>query len=200
MYTELEGVNRLLTFTGEAPISSITSLSASAATALETLRFTAKSVGSEARLFNTEKYTATPDSADSYRVRLASNVVDVLPYVDADQHRFVIRESMLYDTVTGTSTLDPALGWPTTFDIRIVKLLPFDSMPPDVQGYVIAKALMAHVTPMGDSALLQGAAQEVSMTQVTYNRFLLRPGRYQVLDPHTQQFFWRTKTGLGRLV
>lgn len=194
MFTELDGVNRLLALTGEAPVTSLaTPQSSSVAAARVTLDFERRRLSSEANLWNEDTITVTPDAADSYAVRFGADVLDVLPTAPYEDHRFVLRGNQLWDQTLNTGSFDPSAGWPTSWRMRAVRALPFDQMPSAVQAFVIAKAVVAQASGTGDSTLMSVAATEFAQAQVDYVRFLNPPGRASMLDAQSASYFWRLK-------
>ena len=193
-YSELDGVNRLLALTGEAPVTSLAPpQSSSVAAARVALEYARKGVCNEPTLWNEEKQTVTPDTGDNYAVRFGADVVNVLPTEPYEQHRFVLRGNQLWDTVLTTGSFDPANGWPVSFEIRVLRILPFEQCPSAVQAYIIAKALVSHAGGTGDATLMGIANQEMLDARVAYDRWRTPPGRYGMLDKQSAQYFTRLR-------
>ena len=190
-FNELDAVNRILTLTGEAPVTSLgTPRSATVAAARGALEYARKALTGDAHFWNTERRSFTPSADDDYEIRFGPEVVDVRPlqaeYAD-HRARFVLRGDQLWDQQENTGRLE---GY-GTFYLMVVRDLPFDDLPQPVQQMVIADALRAVASQQADPAMMQVADREYMAAQISYRRFITAPGRVQFLRPHTAYDFRR---------
>jgi len=188
-YSELDGVNRILQLTGEAPVTSLVSpQSPSVAAARAALDYARKTVCAEGEFWNIEPRTVTPDTSGEVWL---DDVIDVLPYEPTQEHIFTMRGRQLWDAVNNTGTLS---GYGTSFTVRVITLRTFDTMPQPVQAYVIASAADTVAAGLADQAQMTVTGQELSRARVMYKKFLLPPGRYGMLDKFNLSYYTR----LGR--
>jgi hypothetical protein len=134
--TQLEAVNSMLGYIGEAPVTSISSpstLPVSASTALTILDEVSREVQSEGWHFNTEyDVTLSPDSGNSNKIVLSTDVIEA----DVVDHSadIVPRGLTLYDRKNNTTAF--------TKDIKVslIRLLDWDSLPELARRYITLRS------------------------------------------------------------
>lgn len=192
MITTIQAVNRILTFLGESPVSSVaTPKSPSVAGALEALDYAAKSLSARAHFWNTEPREVTPDTT-TYEIRFGPEVVQVIPWFPQEEARFALRGDQLWDVLENTGTLTDY----GTFYVRVVRTFDFDDLPGPAKMMALAEALQTMVAPMGDAALLAAADRELFKAKTEYGRFCLPPGRVPIMNrldiaPYSRAFYPR---------
>lgn len=188
---ELDAVNRILTLTGEAPVTSLgTPRSATVAAARNALEYARKAFTGDARFWNTETREFTPSEDDNWEIRFGPEVVDVRPVVPEnpnDRARFVVRNNQLWDLTENTGRLENY----GTFYLKVVRSHPFDDLPQPVQMMIVADALRAVAAGNADPALMSVADREYAMANIAYKRFETAPGRVSFLRPQTAYDFRR---------
>lgn len=132
--TQLEAVNTMLGYLGEAPVNSIANtaeLPVSAANAVTILDETSREVQSEGWHFNTTEDHVLSPVADA--ITLPLNILQV-DHEGSDDVDLVQRGLTLYDRKNRTSTF--------TKDIKvtIVELLDWDSLPEQARRYITLRA------------------------------------------------------------
>ena len=132
--TQLEAVNTMLGYIGEAPVNSISNtdeLPVSAANAVTILDETSREVQSEGWHFNTTKDHVLTPVNDA--ITLPSNTLQV-DHEGGEDIDLVQRGLSLYDRKNRTSTF--------TSDIKvtIVELLDWDSLPEQARRYIALRA------------------------------------------------------------
>tara|TARA_R100001594_G_scaffold133171_1_gene173741 strand:+ start:222 stop:815 length:594 start_codon:yes stop_codon:yes gene_type:complete len=132
--TQLEAVNTMLGYIGEAPVNSISNtaeLPVSAANAVTILDETSREVQSEGWHFNTTEDHVLSPVEDA--ITLPSNILQV-DHEGSDDVDLVQRGLTLYDRKNRTSTF--------TKDIKvtIVELLDWDSLPEQARRYIALRA------------------------------------------------------------
>lgn len=134
--TQLQAVNTMLGYIGEAPVNSISNtaeLPVSAANAVSILDETSKEVQSNGWHFNTEReVTLSPSAADG-TITLAADILQV-DHEGTEDIDLVQRGTSLYDRKEKTDTF--------TKDIKVtvVKELPWDSLPEQARRYITLRA------------------------------------------------------------
>ncbi len=134
--TQLQAVNTMLGYIGEAPVNSISNtaeLPVSAANAVSILDETSKEVQSNGWHFNTEReVTLSPSAADG-KITLAADILQV-DHEGTDNIDLVQRGTSLYDRKEKTDVF--------TNDIKVtvVKELPWDSLPEQARRYITLRA------------------------------------------------------------
>lgn len=133
--TELQAINTMLSFIGEAPVSSITgNIGTDVAVAVNILDETSMSVQSQGWFFNREfEVTQTRDTNN--KVPLDSNCVQAeasRPYQYL--YQYTIRNGFLYDLKNHTDVF--------TYDPQIDKVLvqQFEHLPEYARRYIVVKA------------------------------------------------------------
>lgn len=132
--TQLEAVNTMLGYIGEAPVNSISNtaeLPVSAANAVTILDETSREVQSEGWHFNTTEDHVLSPVEDA--ITLPSNILQV-DHEGSDDVDLVQRGLTLYDRKNRTSTF--------TKDIKvtIVELLDWDSLPEQARRYIALRS------------------------------------------------------------
>ncbi len=135
--TQLEAVNTMLGYIGEAPVNSISNtaeLPVSAANAVTILDETSREVQSEGWHFNTTADHVLTPVNDA--ITLPSNILQV-DHEGGEDIDLVQRGLSLYDRKNRTSTF--------TSDIKvtIVELLDWDSLPEQARRYIALRATRA---------------------------------------------------------
>lgn len=134
--TQLQAVNTMLGYIGEAPVNSISNtaeLPVSAANAVSILDETSKEVQSNGWHFNTEREVTLSPSASDGTITLAADILQV-DHEGTEDIDLVQRGTSLYDRKEKTDTF--------TKDIKVtvVKELPWDSLPEQARRYITLRA------------------------------------------------------------
>lgn len=134
--TQLQAVNTMLGYIGEAPVNSISNtaeLPVSAANAVSILDETSKEVQSNGWHFNTEREVTLSPSAVDGTITLAADILQV-DHEGTEDIDLVQRGTSLYDRKEKTDTF--------TKDIKVtvVKELPWDSLPEQARRYITLRA------------------------------------------------------------
>lgn len=132
--TELEAVNTMLRYIGEAPVNSITgeSLPISAVMAVSVLDDVSRECQTEGWHFNTApKVTLSPDSITK-EIVVAANVVKADPN---DLHKdYVLRGTKLFDRENNTYEFDADV------EVNTTELLDWDLLPEAARRYFTLRA------------------------------------------------------------
>jgi len=134
--TQLQAVNTMLGYIGEAPVNSISNTSelpVSAANAVSILDEASKEVQSTGWHFNTEKEIELIGNASSGKITLDADVLQI-DHEGTDDVDLVQRGSSLFDRKNNTDVFSNAIK------VTVVKELPWDSLPEQARRYITLKA------------------------------------------------------------
>ena len=134
--TQLQAVNTMLGYIGEAPVNSIsntTELPVSAANAVSILDETSKEVQSNGWHFNTEREVALIGNAADGKITLDSDVLQV-DHEGTDDIDLVQRGTSLIDRKNSTDVFSEEIK------VTVVKELPWDSLPEQARRYITLRA------------------------------------------------------------
>ena len=134
--TQLQAVNTMLGYIGEAPVNSIsntTELPVSAANAVSILDETSKEVQSNGWHFNTEREVALIGNAADGKITLDSDVLQV-DHEGTDDIDLVQRGTSLFDRKNSTDVFSEEIK------VTVVKELPWDSLPEQARRYITLRA------------------------------------------------------------
>lgn len=134
--TQLQAVNTMLGYIGEAPVNSIsntTELPVSAANAVSILDETSKEVQSNGWHFNTEREVALIGNAVDGKITLDSDVLQV-DHEGTDDIDLVQRGTSLFDRKNSTDVFSEEIK------VTVVKELPWDSLPEQARRYITLRA------------------------------------------------------------
>jgi hypothetical protein len=146
-YTKLEAVNSMLLDMGERPVSQIVAPDRLDVTiAVTTLDETLRQEQLRGWWFNTELLEITPDGSGIYQIPTGIVRVDERRAIDGGVYpelsnptspgtNFVVRDGVLYDTISRTSS-----GFTKTLKLVGVYLLEFDELPETVKRAVTGLA------------------------------------------------------------
>ena len=132
--TQLQAVNTMLGYIGEAPVNSISNseeLPVSAANAVSILDETSKEVQSTGWHFNTEREVTLSPSND--KITLDADVLQV-DHEGGDNVDIVQRGTSLFDRKNNTDEFT------TDIKVTVVKELPWDSLPEQARRYITLRA------------------------------------------------------------
>jgi hypothetical protein len=147
--TELEAVNSMLGFIGEAPIASLDGeLITDAALARNILREASRQVQEVGWHFNTDvRFRLSPDINGFIQIPNDALRIDC-PWVD-----IVVRGSRIYNRETNSYTFT------TYLDCEIIRYLEWDDLPPAVRRYITAMATTMFATRALGSAEITNQAR-----------------------------------------
>ena len=155
--SELEGVNKVLTMLGEAPISSLQNASGIAKQAQDALTNASRSLQTEGWSFNTD-YETTLARNSSKEIQVGTNVtrvvVDPYEYPDFD---IVQRGSRLYDRRNKTYLFDEDLVADVTY------LFEWSDLPEHARQYIQIRAgrqLQDHIIGAADLTKINITAEQ----------------------------------------
>ena len=134
--TQLEAVNTMLGYIGEAPVNSISNtqeLPVSAALAVTVLAETSREVQSEGWHFNTEKKITLTESDVDGKITLDEDVLQV-DHEGTDDLDLVQRGRSLYNRKDNTEVFTSSV------EVTVVRLLDFDKLPEQARRYITLKA------------------------------------------------------------
>lgn len=134
--TQLQAVNTMLGYIGEAPVNSISNtaeLPVSAANAVSILDETSKEVQSSGWHFNTEKEVSLIGNAADGKITLDADILQV-DHEGTDDIDLVQRGTSLFDRKNNTDVFTE------TIKVTVVKELPWDSLPEQARRYITLRA------------------------------------------------------------
>ena len=134
--TQLQAVNTMLGYIGEAPVNSIsntTELPVSAANAVSILDETSKEVQSNGWHFNTEREITLIGNAADGKITLDADVLQV-DHEGTDDIDLVQRGTSLFDRKNNTDVFSEEIK------VTVVKELPWDSLPEQARRYITLRA------------------------------------------------------------
>ena len=148
--TELEAVNTMLRYIGEAPVNSISNSSAlplSATLAVSVLADASREVQSEGWHFNTApKVTLSPDNSTK-KITVGTDVIKVDP--NDTTKDYVLRGLTLFDRENNTDQFD------NDVEVNTLTLLAWDSLPQSARQYITLKASRKYQAQMIGSRELE---------------------------------------------
>ncbi|MDE7064795.1 MAG: hypothetical protein K2O70_04905 [Desulfovibrionaceae bacterium] len=134
--TELEAVNTMLSGIGEAPVNSLSEVTADVSMARRILQEITREIQLEGFQWNTEDdYPLTPD-ADTGRIRLPPAAVRV-HFREPDDRELTLRGRFVYDRNNHTCVFPAG----TCLRVTLTLLLPFEELPEAARRYTTVKAL-----------------------------------------------------------
>lgn len=134
--TQLEAVNTMLGYIGEAPVNSISNtqeLPVSAALAVSVLAETSREVQSEGWHFNTEKKIKLEGNASTGTITLDEDILQV-DHEGSDDVDLVQRGRSLYNRTDNTEVFTSPV------EVTVVRLLDFDKLPEQARRYITLRA------------------------------------------------------------
>ena len=133
--TELEAVNIILSGIGEAPVNSLSDMTADVSLARNILAEISRETQTEGWQWNTEDdYPLTPDAAKG-EIKLPPTAIRV-HLREPDGRELTIRGQRVYDRVNHSFTFPSGTRIPVTLTL----LLPFEDLPEAARRYVTLKA------------------------------------------------------------
>lgn len=134
--TQLQAVNTMLGYIGEAPVNSISNtaeLPVSAANAVSILDETSKEVQSSGWHFNTERDISLLGNAADGKITLDADILQV-DHEGTDDIDLVQRGTSLFDRKNNTDVFTSEIK------VTVVKELPWDSLPEQARRYITLRA------------------------------------------------------------
>ncbi len=134
--TQLQAVNTMLGYIGEAPVNSISNtaeLPVSAANAVSILDETSKEVQSSGWHFNTERDISLVGNAADGKITLDADILQV-DHEGTDDIDLVQRGTSLFDRKNNTDVFTSEIK------VTVVKELPWDSLPEQARRYITLRA------------------------------------------------------------
>lgn len=133
--TELEAVNIMLSGIGEAPVNSLSEVTADVSLARHILNETSREVQLEGFQWNVEdNYPLTPDIHGL--IKLHPSIVRV-HFREPTDRELTIRGNQIYDRINHTFTFPQD----TAISCAVTLLLPFEQLPEAARRYTTLKAL-----------------------------------------------------------
>jgi hypothetical protein len=134
--TELQAINTILSFIGEAPVSSITgNIGTDVAVAKQILDESSLSIQTQGWFFNRELEVTQARDTDN-KVPLETNCVSIEPSVPYQyQYSYTIRDGFLYDLKNHTNVFATA---PVQIDKTMIQQ--FEHLPEYARRYITVKA------------------------------------------------------------
>lgn len=133
--TELEAVNTMLSGIGEAPVNSLSEVTADVSLARHILNETSREVQLEGFQWNVEdNYPLTPDIHGL--IKLHPSIVRV-HFREPSDRELTIRGNQVYDRINHTFTFPQG----TAIFCTVTLLLPFEQLPEAARRYTTLKAL-----------------------------------------------------------
>lgn len=133
--TELEAVNTMLSGIGEAPVNSLSEVTADVSLARHILNEVSREIQLEGFQWNTEDdYPLTPDIHGL--IKLHPSIVRV-HFREASDRELTIRGNQVYDRINHTFTFPQG----TAIVCTVTLLLPFEQLPEAARRYTTLKAL-----------------------------------------------------------
>lgn len=134
--TQLQAVNTMLGYIGEAPVNSISNtaeLPVSAANAVSILDETSKEVQSSGWHFNTERDISLVGNLADGKITLDADILQV-DHEGTDDIDLVQRGTSLFDRKNNTDVFTSEIK------VTVVKELPWDSLPEQARRYITLRA------------------------------------------------------------
>lgn len=133
--TELEAVNIILSGIGEAPVNSLSDMTADVSLARNILAEISRETQTEGWQWNTEDdYPLTPDAAKG-EIKLPPTAIRV-HFREPDDRELTIRGQRVYDRVNHSFIFSPGVRILVTLTL----LLPFEDLPEAARRYITLKA------------------------------------------------------------
>ena len=165
--TELQAINTMLSFIGEAPVSAITgNIGTDVAVAKNILDETSMSNQSQGCHFNTHhKYTSLSLDGDN-KVPLPSNCVKADASANYRYLNYTIRNGYLYDLTNHTDVFTSA---PAEVDLVLVQQ--FEQLPEYARQYITLKAARRFAARyIGDKAIIDLIAADENEALMSFHQ------------------------------
>jgi len=170
-YTKLQAVNIILSNIGQAPVTTLDSISPMVSTAEGILDEVTTSVQGEGWSFNTERsYPLVPDT--SGYIRVPENVMSYDSGANSDKD-LVTRNGRLYDKVSHTDIFSSSI------DIDVVWFFDFEDLPQPVRTYITIRAANIFAgRVVGSSEAVRFGQQEEAQARAELLEFETQQGDY----------------------
>lgn len=185
--TKISAVNEILAVLGEAPVTTIDSVSSPiVASVVNSIDSAVDEIQMSARWFNTFFVSLTPDVDGHLFVPADTSIV--LPYYPTGDHTLALNGNRLYDFTNSTDVFKSPVS------VRLVRSLPFDGLPAPVRRGVIGLALVRCAAATGDNTIIHVADSLAMRDAVTFQRAEMAAGQANLLDSNTRRFVRKAST------
>lgn len=181
--TELDAVNRMLTYISEATVASLSDETLDsnydAATALTTLRMTTAEVQEQGVYTNKEKQVLSPD--ENGFIYIPDNCLNITS-TNRDSYRNLVERgseefgNRLYDIDENTYHFEGSVN------VAITLELPFDALPANVQNYIAMQAIITFtIQTKGDNARLPYTESQLRSARAALDKSMQSNSRPNIL-------------------
>jgi hypothetical protein len=178
MYTTLEVVNGCLASMGESPLSSLVEPHAMKGAAINALNRASKNVQEPGKWFNTEYVSLQPDSVNGW-ITLSGDCLKFssgTPQAPSKPY-LVQRGTRLYNLNTQSYVLTEGV------DGYIVRLVPFEELPPVAANYIGALAVLRFQSNFdADNSKRQELQQDMLTAKIDFNSEHIRQIKTNLLN------------------